>query len=101
MITKDHRLQERFDQLYPAKIRPSHKASSETSHKAASVKPMADEEANCLPSDPESASDEPVPLPGETQCCEADCLDRLATMPDYARKADEIRQRGDLLGEKE
>lgn len=53
----------------------------------------SDLEAMSLPSDAGSPSDlEPVPLPGESQCCEADCLDRIASMPDYTLKADEIRQ---------
>ena len=49
-----------------------------------------------LPSEAGTASeDEPiavVQLPSDSHCCDADCLDHIAVMPDYKRKADEIRQ---------
>lgn len=31
-------------------------------------------------------------LPGQSRCCEYDCLDRIASMPDYQSKVDEIQQ---------
>ena len=50
-----------------------------------------------LPSDPGSNSDVEETavdrsLPADSRCCDADCLERLEGMPEYRRKADEIRQ---------
>lgn len=48
-----------------------------------------------LPSDPESldeVEEVAVVLPGQSRCCECDCLDRIATMRDYQAKVDEIQQ---------
>ena len=74
-------------------------ALSETSQKLQPVAMSDSDGGLSLPSNPGSASEEEVEqvavssqLPGESQCCDADCLDRIASMPEYSRKADEIRQ---------
>ena len=74
-------------------------ALSETSQKLQPVAMTDSDGGLSLPSNPGSASEEEVEqvavssqLPGESQCCDADCLDRIASMPEYSRKADEIRQ---------
>ena len=75
-------------------------ALSETSQKLQPVAMTDSDGGLSLPSNPGSASEEEVEqvavssqlLPGESQCCDADCLDRITSMPEYSRKADEIRQ---------
>ena len=62
--------------------------------------PSPAESAVELPSDAESEEvievdrgrSDTLLLPGESQCCDADCLARIMLIPDMQTKADEIRQ---------